>query len=616
MFFGIAALLIALTAVYFLHDLPNIDRAKPLQTRPGIIVLANDGAMIARYGEAQGDVVTMKDLPPHLVAAVLSVEDRRFYDHFGIDPIGLARAMGRNMLAGRWVQGGSTITQQLAKNMFLTPDRTLRRKVQEALLALQLEHRFSKDEILLAYLNRVYFGAGLTGVDAAAKVYFGKPVAQVTVWESAVLAGLLKAPSRLSPATHPDLALARAKIVIGTMEDAGYLDAKMAAQEIKNAKMIVMPTMAGDLHRYFTDWVIAQVDSFIASAESDIIIRTTLDPKMQLMAEAKLKSAFKRLTAEDRATQAALLTETHDGAVLAMIGGVDYASSQFNRATQALRQPGSAFKPFVYLAALETGFDPDDTIEDAPLQEGSYRPANHDHEYHGTVTLAAALAQSMNTATVRLLQMTGVGRLLDVAARAGFTHMPQPTLSAALGTDETTLLEMTTAYATISNGGHAVRPYAILSIRDGSGRLLYQRAPQHHPRVFAGRDIAKLDNMLTEVITHGTGKTAQLAGTRAAGKTGTTQDYRDAWFLGYAGDLVTGVWMGNDDNTPMQGVTGGKYPAMLWREYMNEALRFDVPAFKPEPIPAAVSSGNPFADMLDLGSPWEALEIEEPTYNR
>jgi penicillin-binding protein 1A len=601
------------TALYFFYDLPNINEVRPLDTRPSIAILADDGTLITRYGGLQGETAKMRDVPSYLIAAVLSVEDRRFYSHFGIDPLGLARAMFHNILAGHWVQGGSTITQQLAKNLFLTPDKTLRRKVQEAVMALEIEHKYSKDEILLAYLNRVYFGAGAYGVDAASRTYFGKPSSRLTLFESAVLAGLLKAPSRYSPATAPDLAVARAKTVIETMKEAGYINAHKAAQEIKNAHIDGVRALAGDLNHYFTDWVIEQADSFIESTDSDITIKTTLDPKLQLMAESRLKALFKKIPPEDKVTQGALVTQSPDGAVRAMIGGVDYAASQFNRATQALRQPGSAFKPFVYLAALEAGMDPDTQVEDARITDGSYRPDNYDNKYYGTVTLTEALAHSMNTATVRVLQQIGIGRLMDVAERMGFVHMPKPELSAGLGADETTLLELTNAYAIIANGGLAVWPYTVLSIKDGGGNLLYQRDEQEQPRVFAAKDINALNSMLEAATAPGsTGQAARLSSARAAGKTGTTQNYRDAWFMGYAGKFITGVWMGNDDATPMRGVTGGRYPAQLWHDDMEAAVTFDVPVFVPEELPSAVPEDSEFSSRLNR---WQG-STAPPVYNR
>ncbi|MCK5518127.1 MAG: PBP1A family penicillin-binding protein [Alphaproteobacteria bacterium] len=576
-------LVVCLTvAVYFLYDLPHIDRVKPLDVKPSIALLANDGTLIARYGGIQGDKIEMTDVPHHLIEAVLSVEDRRFYSHFGIDPKGLARAIWVNVRALRWMQGGSTITQQLAKNMFLTPERTIRRKVQEALMAFQIERKFTKDEILLAYLNRVYFGSGAYGVDAAAKTYFSKPVSRVTLWEGAVLAGLLKAPSRFSPAAHPKRAAARAKVVIGAMKDAGYIDAKKMSREIGKIRIRKVRSTSKNINRYFADWVIGQIDGFLYATDSDIVVRTTLDSKLQLMAETKQKALFKKFSSQNKISQVALLTEAYDGAVLAMIGGVDYAASQFNRATQAKRQPGSAFKPFVYLAALESGLDPDTKIEDAPIKEGAYRPANYAGKYYGTVTLTQALSRSMNTATIRLLRLVGVSRLLDVADRMGFANRPKPELASGLGTSEVSLLELTSAYAVIANGGVAVWPYAVLSISDAEGRLLYKHEHPERAQVFSVGDIKELDGMLKQVVADGTGRAAQLSRYSAAGKTGTTQNYRDAWFVGYTGKFVTGVWMGNDDNASMNRVTGGKYPAQLWHDYMNATLDFNVPVFVPK----------------------------------
>jgi len=609
-------------AVYFLYDLPDMDKVKPLDTRPSVVVLADDGTLIARYGGLQGVAVTMKDVPESLKDAVLSVEDRRFYSHFGIDLIGLTRAMCSNILARRWVQGGSTITQQLAKNLFLTPDKTLRRKVQEALMAIRIEHKYTKDEILLAYLNRVYFGDGAYGVDAAARTYFNKPASKLTLYESAVLAGLLKAPSHYSPANNPDLAMARAKVVIKTMQEAGYIDERTAQRIIKQAKPPGLMPMAGDLNHYFADWVIGQVDSFIASTGSDIYVKTTLDPKLQLMAEAKQRALFKKLTPKDHVTQAALVTESPDGAVLAMIGGVDYADSQFNRATQALRQPGSSFKPFVYLAALETGFTPDTKIEDGPITDGKYRPENFDNEYFGVVTLTEALKHSLNTATIRLLKLVGVEKLVDVATRMGFTHIPKPELSSGLGADEVDLLELTNAYAIIANGGTQVWPYAVLSIKDGSGNLLYQHAPPEPMQVFTRDNIASLDSMLMQVVEPGgTGEAARLSHGHTAGKTGTTQNYRDAWFMGYSDRLVTGVWMGNDDGTSMHAVTGGKYPAQLWHNYMEEVINFNTPVFVPESAQPLVPADSEFSGMLNR---WSSPDSDSgfvgddspPVYNR
>lgn len=608
-----ALCVLLLAAAYFCYDLPRLDSVKSLEIKPSITILANDDTLIARYGGLQGNVLRIKDVPAHLIEAVLAVEDRRFYSHFGIDPLGLARAMWNNILARHWVQGGSTITQQLAKNLFLTPEKTIRRKVQEAIMAFQIESRFSKNDILTAYLNRVYFGAGAYGVDAAAKTYFDKPATRVTLWESAILAGLLKAPSRFSPATNPELAQKRAAVVLQAMADAGYLDQRTLSRELRNARATVPGTVAGDSNRYFADWVIDQIDSFITTAEGDIVVKTTLDPRLQSLAVTKQRALFKKLKPENKVSQVALVTEGGDGAILAMIGGADYKASQFNRATQAQRQPGSAFKPFVYLAALESGLTADTQIEDVPLEEGSYRPGNYDDKYYGTVTLTQALAKSLNTATIRLLQRIGVERMLDVAARMGFSSDLKPELSTGLGTAEVNLLEMNNAYTIVANGGYTVWPYAVLSVRDAHSQLVYQYEAPDSPQVFAGADIAALDGMLEQVVAQGTGEAAQLSRGHVAGKTGTTQNYRDAWFVGYTDHLITGIWMGNDDGSSMHAVTGGKFPAQLWHDYMEEAISFDIPKFVPEQVP---EDDDGFSAMLGRWSSGPDSTSEQPVYNK
>jgi penicillin-binding protein 1A len=574
---GFGALVIVLA--WCAWGLPNVNQIKPFEVQHSITILAADGTLIARYGGMKGDSVSVSQLPPYVSAAVLSIEDRRFYDHFGIDPLGLARAIYTNLKARRWVQGGSTITQQLAKNLFLTPDKTLRRKIQEAMLALWIEHKFSKEEILSAYLNRVYFGAGAYGIDAASKAYFGKPATDITLWESAVLAGLLKAPSRYSPSSNPKLARDRAKTVIAKMEEAGYIDKGMKQQELEEARIHLAGAAAGDLNRYFADWVTEQIDSYVTDAGRDLVVRTTFVPQLQLLAESREKELFKQLKPEQKISQVALVTMAPDGAVLAMIGGVDYEASQFNRATQAQRQPGSAFKPFVYMAALEAGYGPENQLIDAPITWGSYRPHNYDDKYFGEVTLTEALARSLNTATVRLLQDVGVAALLDVTQRFNFSHPFAAELATGLGADETTLLEMTNAYAMIANGGYSVWPYAVLSIKDSEGNVLYEREEVVHAQMFSRRDIAKLDSMLVQVVAQGTGQAAQLSRGHVAGKTGTSQNYRDAWFIGYTNRLITGVWMGNDDDSAMEKVSGGKYPARLWHDYMEQAINVDVPSY-------------------------------------
>lgn len=610
-----------MTLAYFIYDLPGTDAIKPIDRTPSITILANDGTMLARYGGVQGQVLSVSDLPVYVPAAVLAIEDRRFYSHVGVDPMGLARAMWVNIREGALKQGGSTITQQLAKNLFLTADKTLRRKVQEAILALLIDWRFDKDQILSAYLNRVYFGAGAYGIDAAARTYFDKPATELNLWEGAVLAGLLKAPSRFSPSSSPDLAKKRALVVLSAMRDAGYITSDQEKAETKAATLRRPGRSDVASARYFTDWVINQIDSFVAYSEKDIVVQTTLDPRLQKAAEHHMQTVMLAATQEAKIGQAALVTLQRDGAVLAMIGGKDYEESQFNRATAAARQPGSSFKPFVFLAALEAGFTPDATIEDAPIAAGGYRPKNYDDKYFGTVTLADALALSLNTATVRLLADVGVSRLLDVVQRLGFTVGFKPELATGLGAGEASLLEMTNAYAVISSGGRAIWPYAVASVTDSDGAILYAHQPASPTALFSARDIAALDGMLQDVVTRGTGQAAAIPGVTVAGKTGTSQNYRDAWFVGYARGLVTGVWMGNDDNAPMNKVTGGRFPARLFSTYMTDALAFDVPELAAL-LPKGTQEDDGFFSLLNKWSSGESLapdrgsRFSTPVYNR
>lgn len=567
-----------LTVGYFVYDLPDINQVKPIDTKPSITILANDGSEIASFGNRSHRIVGLDEIPQYLIDAVISVEDRRFYSHFGIDPLGIARAMAANLRAGSFSQGGSTITQQLTKNLFLSPDKTIKRKIQEALMAIQIEKKYSKDEILAAYLNRVYLGSGAYGVEAAAQTYFGKSVKDLNLWESAIIAGLLKAPSRYSPNNNLELSQNRAKTVINTMKDAGYIDAKLDVEKLKKIGNYKSPADNKDMNNYFADWIINQIDSFITTTDGDIVVRTTLDPRMQKDAEETILDLHKRISTNNKVEQIALVTQAYDGAVLAMVGGVNYEKSQFNRATQALRQTGSAFKPFIYLSAIENGFSPEDYIEDSPIEEGSYHPSNYGDKYYGSVTLQKALQKSLNSAAVRLLQKTGLKSLNDVAKRSGLHAKINQDLSAALGTTEIPLITMNNAYTIFANGGKSVWPYAVVSIEDSNGETLYQRVNPEFNQVFKKQDIKQLDSMLETVLhNEGTGRNAKFGNEYMAGKTGTSQDNRNAWFIGFTDKYVTGVWMGNDDNSPMLHVTGGNFPAILWGNYMRKASKIELP---------------------------------------
>ncbi|MBE0529339.1 MAG: penicillin-binding protein 1A [Rhodospirillales bacterium] len=579
-------------AAFYAYDLPDIDAALEATRQPTVTFIAADGTTLATVGEVHGAPVRLADLPASMPNAVLAIEDRRFRDHFGLDVIGLARAFYVNARAGRVVQGGSTITQQVAKNLFLTPERSIKRKVQEVLLALWLEQRFSKDQILTLYLNRVYLGAGTYGVDAAARRYFGHRARDLTVYESAMLAGLLKAPSRFNPANDPEKARERARVVLAAMVDAGYLSATEAERAAEVGRGAVAAN--GPAARYFTDWLMEQVSGFVAPGDSDLMVFTTLDPLLQAMAERAVREALGGPAAGLDIGQAALVAMAPDGAVRAMVGGRDYGDSQFNRATQALRQPGSAFKPIVFLAGLEAGLTPDSRLMDAPITIDGWTPGNFDDRFMGEVSMTQALARSLNTVSVRVAQRAGPSAVVATARRLGITSPLQPTLDLALGTGEVTLTELTSAFAAFANGGRGVWSYGIREIRDSRGAVLYRRAGSGPGPVTSAAHVAAMNRMLERVLTEGTGKAAALD-RPAAGKTGTSQNFRDAWFVGYTPQLVAGVWMGNDNGAPMRKVSGSGLPAKVWQAFMTAAHR-DVPVHMlpdggGEPAPSAPQDG-------------------------
>jgi len=558
------------TLVWYAHDLPDIGAIEAATRRPGVTLLDTDGGTLAAFGDLYGAPLRLDEMPPFLVQAVIATEDRRFMEHAGIDPWSLLRAALVNLREGEIRQGGSTITQQLAKNLFLTPERSIRRKVQEALLALWLEHRFTKEEILAIYLNRVYLGAGTYGVGAAAQRFFGKAARELTLYEAAMLAGLLKAPSRYNPLASPEQADRRANLVLQNMIDAGFIDAADAA--VARVKERRAPALAGGSgRRYFADWVLEQIPAFVGYTARDLTVVTTLDPRLQRLAEQRVASALGSSGRAAKADQAALVALAPEGAVRAMVGGRDYRRSQFNRATQAQRQPGSAFKPFVYLAALEAGLKAGDRFRDAPVRIGDWSPRNYDDRYYGDVTLREALTRSLNSVAVRVSERVGRDKVVAVAHRLGITSKLAARPSIALGTSEVSLLELTAAYAAFANDGDGVWPYGIVEIRDDGGRILYRRAGSGPGRVVERRYVAAMNDLLRAVIAWGTGKAARLD-RPAAGKTGTSQDFRDAWFVGYTADLVAGVWVGNDDGEPMAEITGGTIPARLWRSFMADAL--------------------------------------------
>lgn len=565
-FFGL------LITLWYAKDLPEITAKADFSKKTSITFLDRTGKIITRYGGLQGETVAIFDLQPHTVHALLATEDRRFYYHHGIDPIGIARAMVVNLMAGRTVQGGSTLTQQLAKNLFLTHERSLKRKIQETLLALWLEREFTKDEILTAYINRVYFGSGAYGIDAAARVYFDKPATQLNLEESALIAGLLKAPSRYSPRNNPSLAKARTKVVLSAMADAGYIRKDQAEAEFSFPPMPYIKPKANYLtERYFTDWLMDIVPKYIGTVSENITVKTTLDLDLQKKLETRLNDMLAQNT-DRNVGQAAILLINHKGEVLSMIGGKRYSSSQFNRITQAQRQPGSAFKPFIYLTAFQQGWDEDSPIKDEAVSIGDYTPKNFNDEYLGDTDIETAFIKSLNTPAIRLIHAVTPERVINTAQNLGISSPLRAEAGLALGASEVSPFEMTYAYNQISNRGKGYEIVGIDEILSAEEAILYKEKGASSRYGDSG-NYKKLIKLMEGVVEDGTGRNAKLNAT-SAGKTGTSQNYRDAWFIGFTDDYVATVWMGNDDNTPMKGVTGGSLPAKLWAQVMNDTMRY------------------------------------------
>jgi penicillin-binding protein 1A len=572
--------------IYASRDLPSLAGLESPERAPSVTYLDRHGSLIGRRGDQQGRAMRLAEMPAYLPAAVLAVEDRKFYLHPGVDPFGIARAAVANLRAGSVVQGGSTITQQLAKNLFLTNERTFRRKAQEVVLALWLEQKFSKDEILELYLNRVYFGSGAWGVEAASRRYFGKPASEVNLGEAALLAGLLKAPSRYNPSSDVGRAEARATVVLDVMVDARKITP--AERDEAFAAPIVVARSAGAASAwYFMDWMDVQLAETIGRVERDLVVETTLDLGLQRAAEAALKSHLGADAAAAGATEGAAVALDPDGGVMAMAGGRSYDISQFNRITQARRQPGSSFKPFVYLAAIEAGFTPDTIVTDAPVRWGDYAPANYNNEYEGEITLRRAFERSSNSVAVRLAQSVGLSAVSAAARRMGITSALRQEAAMALGAQEVTPLELAAAYAPFANGGAGVFPHGVLRIRTPDGEILYERRGSGPGRAIDPRTLATMTGMMRGVVASGTGRRAALPGRDVGGKTGTTDNFRDAWFTGFA-DGVTGlVWVGNDDFRPMTNITGGTLPAEIWADFMAPAPSFRIAAPAQAGLPPA-----------------------------
>jgi penicillin-binding protein 1A len=563
---ALIALIIVGSFLYFvarLHDpiLLTLD-----DRPPNLTILASDGTVLAERGLRRG-YVRLDRLPPYLPQAVLATEDRRFYNHLGVDPVGLVRAGMRNLIAGSVVQGGSTITQQLAKNLFLSPDRTMARKLEEAMYAIWLERRFTKDEILELYLNRVYFGGGTYGVEAAARRYFGRSARSVTLTQAALLAGLLKAPSRYAPTRSVELATTRVDVVLDNMVEAGFLSS--AEAETAAAEPLRLRTFSDETgYPYAVDWVAETLPEVVGNTEGDLVVETTIDAGLQRAAQLTLRQTLDAEGKDLDVSEGAVVVLDTSGGIKALIGGRSYRSSPFDRAVKALRQPGSAFKPFVYLTALESGYTPDSIANDEPVAVDGWAPKNHTGTYRGAVTLRDSFAQSINTVAVKLADEVGRGNVVSTARRLGIRSELHDRPSLALGTAEVTPLELVAAYVPFANGGEGITPHIIARVRNGDGKLLYEYKGAGLTRVVDESYVAEMNDMMKATMVSGTGRQAALPDQIAGGKTGTSQNSRDAWFVGYTAHYVGGVWVGNDDGSKMRNVTGGTLPAHIWHDIM------------------------------------------------
>jgi penicillin-binding protein 1A len=556
---------------HFLSSLPDVHNLMISGPSQDATILDDRGRLIARRGLTQGAMVRAQDLPDYVPNAFIAIEDRRFRSHMGIDPIGLTRAAVQNMINGHVVQGGSTLTQQLAKNLFLSPSRTLDRKIQEAMLALYLESRYSKDQILTLYLNRVYFGAGVFGIEAASEKFFGKHAGELSLTEAAMIAGSVKAPARYNPLSDIDAGLQRAKVVLAAMQDAGFIDANTRAMaEATRPRVVRANGTPGS--GFFADWIMAHLNEYVGATPEPVIVETSFDLDAQTMAERAIAQGLAAEGQKFNVSQAALVAMTPDGAVRAMVGGKDYSTSGgFNRATDAVRQPGSAFKPFVYLTAFEHGHTIDETVNDGPVDIHGWKPTDFEGHFKGRIPLIEAFADSSNSVSAQLTAEVGPQEVVRTARRLGIVSPLSAVSSLALGTSGVTPLELTGAYAAFANGGLGVQPFGVVRIKTRSGRVLYQRHASTTGAVMSANDDSQMTQLMLAVTDHGTGKAARLEDRPTAGKTGTTQDFHDAWFVGFTADLVCGVWVGNDNNAPMTKATGGMLPAHLFHAFMTDA---------------------------------------------
>lgn len=572
-------LCLGLVIGWYSYDLPNIRTLEQAERKPSITMVTKDGELLTTYGDLYGTTITLDKIPKYVPQAVLAIEDHRFYEHIGIDLISFTRALFNNVIRGKVVQGGSSITQQLAKNFLLAKkkfhytDRSLRRKVQELLVSLWLEYHFTKDQILSIYLNRIDFGAGVYGFDAAAQRYFFKSLRDVSIFEAGILAGMLKAPTRYNPLRHPKSAAERGTTVIKKMVEYKYISKPTGDAEIKTGQdRLLNRKIDTGSYRYFTDWIMDTLPSYLGYIDRDLVVVTSLNIKAQNAAHHSIQTMIATQGQKLGFEQMALITMNTDGEVLAMVGGKDYSKSQFNRVTQALRQPGSAFKSFVYMAAFEKGTKPSDIMNDEQQSYGKWRPKNIYNQYRGDLTIEEAFAYSSNTITVKLLHQTGVGRLIKLVRRLGINTKLQRNLTLALGSGEVTLFDMTSAIGVVANGGYEIYPHGVVEIRDkANNEILYKSGTPQLRKLLDEHVVQYTDQIFSASVQYGTSKRSKLNhNIPSAGKSGTTQKHRDGWFIGYVkhrNGPITGIWAGNDNDAPTKGLVGGTVPAETWKMY-------------------------------------------------
>jgi len=575
-----------------------------------LTILDRNGNEIGKRGIRQSDAVPLEEYPDHLIKAVLATEDRRFFTHFGIDVLGTFRAMVENIRANAVVQGGSSLSQQLAKNLFLSNEKTLERKIKEAFLAIWLESNLSKREILKLYLDRAYMGGGNFGVEAASEFYFEKSAKDVNLAEAALLAGLFKAPARFAPHVNLPAARARANEVLTNMVQAGFMTEGQVIGARRHPADIVEIADSSGSPDYFLDWILDEVNRMAPASDRVLTVRSTIDMPMQRTAEEAIESTLRQSGQSYRVKQAATVAMENDGAVRVMVGGRDYGESQFNRATSALRQPGSSFKPYVYTTAMMNGFTPETVVRDAPICIGNWCPRNYSGRFQGPVTLTTGLVKSINTIPVRLAQQIGRDKIVEVAHAMGINTDLRITRSLPLGASEVTVLDQTAGYTCLASGGFKTPPYGITQLITSDGEVIYDRRRDAPPRVrvLDEKTVAAMNGILSQVPEWGTGRRAKLEGIKTAGKTGTTSAYRDGWFVGYTGNFTAAVWMGNDDYTSTRRLTGGSLPAMVWNKYMTFAHKgidlkpipfVDSEEPKPEDVVASADAETADTSLFD-----------------